>query len=83
MSFWSWQRRGGGDTAGSAALAIEPALGPVELYTRAQIIHGAVASSGRARGHDLLAVARLDAPEPDVAVRTTKLESDHGAARGA
>lgn len=46
MSFWSWQRRRGGQTAGSAALAIEPALEPVELYTRAGRIHGAVASHG-------------------------------------
>lgn len=46
MSFWSWQRRRGGHTAGSAALATEPALEPVELYTPAGVIHGAVASHG-------------------------------------
>lgn len=47
MSIWSWQRaRHGARTEGSAALARDPVLEPVEIHTLGGVVHGAVASHG-------------------------------------
>lgn len=64
-SFWHWQRRGASQSEGSAALAIEDELHPIQLYTAAGLVSARVAPDGQRmldilNGHDVLRVKDVE-----------------------